>query len=268
MKKFRTIDFIKHDHVGTIWLNRPEIHNAFNEVMIGEILNCFEDIQKMDYQELRAVVIRGQGKSFCAGADLNWMRDVAKYSHEENYAESYRLSACFNAIYSCKFPTIAVVHGAAIGGANGLLAACDFAICEKNTIFSLSEVKIGIVPACISPYVIKRVGEYGARELMLTGMRFRGKKAKKCGLVNGSYSHRNLEIRLEDLIMVLKTSGPVAVSQCKELIDDVKNNLSHEEAMEYTAKMIADIRQSAEGQEGMTAFLEKRKPNWVIEETL
>jgi len=267
MKKYKTIEFILHDQVGTIWLNRPEIHNAFNEVMISEILSCFEEVDQMDYSQLRAVVIRGQGKSFCAGADLNWMRDVAKYSYDENYAESLRLSQCFNAIYSCKFPTIAVVHGAAIGGANGILAACDFALCEKNTVFSLSEVKIGIVPACISPYVIKRVGEYGAKELMLTGMRFRGKKAAKCGLVNAAYSFKKLVPMLEDLIMVLKTSGPVAVSQCKTLIHDVKNNWDHQEAMVNTAKMIADIRSSEEGQEGMAAFLEKRKPNWVVEET-
>jgi methylglutaconyl-CoA hydratase len=133
---------------------------------------------------IRIIILTGKGKSFCAGADLNWMRDVAKYSYEENFKESLQLSQCFYDIYTSAKPTIAVVHGAAIGGANGILAACDFAYCDDETTFSLSEVKIGIIPACISPYVTKRVGEYGSKELMLTGKRFKGKEAEKHKLVN------------------------------------------------------------------------------------
>jgi methylglutaconyl-CoA hydratase len=258
---FKTIELELKEKTAIVWLNRPEIHNAFNEVMISELLECFTLINELD--EIRAVVLRGRGKSFCAGADLNWMRDVASYSYEQNYKESLQLSKCFYAIYTCKKPTIALVHGAAIGGANGLLASCDFAFADENTVFSLSEVKIGIVPACISPYIIKRVGEYNAKDLMLTGRRIKGPEAEKVGLVNKSFSEGQMENHLNSLIESLNTSGPKAISQCKNLIDAVCNHLSLDEALEYTAKMIAEIRASQEGQEGMAAFLEKRKPNWV-----
>lgn len=261
MKKFKTIELEIENEIGTVWLNRPEIHNAFNEVMISELLEIFQKIKNID--EIRIVVLRGRGKSFCAGADLNWMRNVAKYSYEDNYAESLNLSNCFYEIYTCPKPTIAIVHGAAIGGANGLLAACDFAYADENTTFSLSEVKIGIVPACISPYVTKRVGEYGSKELMLTGKRFKGEEAAYHRLVNKSLPIDKLDEYLGEVIALLKTSGPKAMSHCKKLIYDISNKLTLQEAIGYTAKMIADIRASEEGQEGMAAFLEKRKPNWV-----
>ena len=260
MKTHQTIEFELNAGVVTVWLNRPQIHNAFNEVMISEVLEIFTEISKMD--EVRIVLLRGRGKSFCAGADLNWMRDVAKYSYEQNFKESLQLSDCFFTIYNCPKPTIAVVHGAAIGGANGLLSACDMAICDDETVFSLSEVKIGIVPACISPYVIKRVGEYGAKELMLTGKRIKGKEAEHFRLINKSLSDIELEPYLSDLIALLKSSGPKAMTQCKTLIDQVSNKITLNEALSYTAKMIAEIRASDEGQEGMAAFLEKRKPEW------
>ncbi|MDA3906116.1 MAG: enoyl-CoA hydratase-related protein [Bacteroidales bacterium] len=261
MKNFETIQLEIKNEVGTIWLNRPEIHNAFNEIMIAELIEMFKEIKTLD--EVRIVVLRGRGKSFCAGADLNWMRNVAKYSYKDNFAESLNLSNCFYEIYTCPKPTIALIHGAAIGGANGLLAACDFAYADENTTFSLSEVKIGIVPACISPYVTKRVGEYGSKELMLTGKRFKGEEAAYHRLVNKSLPGDKLDEYLEEVIALLKTSGPKAMSHCKNLIYDISNKLTLQEAIGYTAKMIADIRASEEGQEGMSAFLEKRKPNWV-----
>lgn len=261
-KNFKTIEFELDDRVGTVWLNRPQIHNAFNEVMISEVLHIFTEINKMD--NIRVVLLRGRGKSFCAGADLNWMRDVAKYSYDQNYKESLQLSDCFYAIYNCRKPTIAVVHGAAIGGANGLLSACDMAVCTDDAVFSLSEVKIGIIPACISPYVIKRVGEYGARELMLTGRRINGKEAERFRLVNYSFPGTEMDAYLNNLIALLMSSGPKAMSQCKTLIDEISNNITLEEALSYTAKMIADIRASEEGQEGMAAFLEKRKAQWNV----
>jgi methylglutaconyl-CoA hydratase len=191
------------------------------------------------------------------------MRDVADYTFEENLKESLQLSECFYTIYTCAKPTISVVHGAAIGGANGLLAACDFAVCEDETVFSLSEVKIGVIPACISPYILKRVGEFSARELMLSGRRIRGKEAERIKLVNRSLSRNELNDYLDSLIGLLMTSGPSAMNQCKELILNVTNKLTLEEALEYTAKMIADIRASEEGQEGMKAYLEKRTPGWI-----
>lgn len=261
MKKYQTIEFEIKGDIGIVWLNRPHIHNAFNEVMISEVLDIFTEVNKMD--EIRIVMLRGRGKSFCAGADLNWMRGVVGYSYEQNYAESLNLSKCFYAIYTCAKPTIAVVHGAAIGGANGLLAACDFAYADDNTTFSLSEVKIGIVPACISPYVTKRVGEYGSKELMLTGKRFKGPEAEKHRLVNKSLPPESLEEHLTSVVALLHTSGPKAMTHCKNLIYDIANKLTLDEAIGYTAKMIAEIRASDEGQEGMDAFLNKRKPKWV-----
>lgn len=261
MTTFTTIEFEKSDDLGIIWLNRPDIHNAFNEVMIQEIIDCVEMVNKMD--DIRIVILRGRGKSFCAGADLNWMRGVAQYTFEQNFKESLNLSMCFYTIYTCKKPTIALVHGAAIGGANGLLAACDIAIADDNTTFSLSEVKIGVVPACISPYVTKRVGEYGSRELMLTGRRIKGKEAEHFRLVNKSLPAEELEGYLQSLIDLLRTSGPKAMSHCKNLIFNISNKETLEQALESTARMIAGIRASEEGQEGMAAFLEKRKPNWT-----
>ncbi|OIP00639.1 MAG: enoyl-CoA hydratase [Bacteroidetes bacterium CG2_30_33_31] len=261
MKEYSTIEFEIKDDLGIIWLNRPEIHNAFNEIMISEIISIFEDIEKMD--DIRIVILRGRGKSFCAGADLNWMRDVAKYNYEDNYKESLNLSKCFYKIYCCSKPTIAVIHGAAIGGANGLLAACDFAFADENTTFSLSEVKIGIVPACISPYVTKRVGEYASKELMITGKRFKSPEAYYHRLINKSLPSDELENYLNETIAMLRTSGPKAMAQCKSLLYNISNKLNLNDAIDYTAKMIAEIRASEEGQEGMSAFLGKRNPNWV-----
>lgn len=244
-----------------VMLNRPDIHNAFNETMIEEIRQFFESVDEMT--SVRVVVIRGEGKSFCAGADLNWMRNVSTYSYEQNLLESENLSACFYAIYTCQKPTIAVVHGAAIGGANGLLAACDIAAAADNAVFSLSEVKIGIVPACISPYIVKRIGESKSREMMITGQRFSGKVAKEIGLVNYSGNEDEVQQYVQQTIDSLRTSGPVAISMCKQLLYDLNNNWTFEEAKFKTAELIAQLRQSSEGQEGMDAFLNKRKPNWI-----
>ncbi len=262
MKTYQTIEFELKDRVGTIWLNRPAVHNAFNDVMIAELTEFFTAVNTMD--DVMVVVLRGRDRSFCAGVDLNWMRDVAKQSYDENFRESKKLSECFYAIYTCQKPTIALVHGVSLGGANGLLSACDMAYCDDKATFSLSEVKIGIIPACISPFVIKRVGEYGARDLMLTGKRIQGKDAEYYRLVNKSLeSYEKLEEYIDSIIALLKTSGPNAVKQCKQLIYNISNILSLDDAQDYTAQMIAEIRASAEGQEGMASFLEKRKPNWV-----
>ncbi len=259
MTQYQTIETEFRDRVLTIWLNRPDVHNAFNETMLRELISCFDGLKP---GEVLCVVLRGRGKSFCAGVDLIWMKAVAANSYEKNYEESLLLSQCFFTIYTCPVPTIAMVQGVALGGANGLLASCDLAYCAETTMFSLSEVKIGIIPACISPYVVKRVGEYGTRELMLTGRRIGGKEAESFRLVNKSVAPEELERTVEEVISHLRTSGPNAMSQGKKLIYEVSNQLSLEEAYEYTARMIADIRASEEGQEGMKAFLEKRKPNW------
>ena len=200
LNKYQTILFEKNKSIGYLWLNRPDILNAFNSLMLTEVLDCFREIETMN--DIDIVVISGKGKVFCAGADLNWMRDVAKYSFDENLKESLIVSDCFMAIYSCSKPTISVVHGAAIGGANGFIAPCSFAIAEENTKFSLSEVKIGIVPACISPYLLKRMGEFFTRDLMLSGKRFSGMEAEKYRLIDRSLP----ENQIQDFLNVLVDS--------------------------------------------------------------
>jgi methylglutaconyl-CoA hydratase len=263
MKTFETIEFELNGSIGTVWLNRPDVHNALNEKMISEIISCYEEINTM--AEVRIVILRGRGKSFCAGADLNYMKGIATFGFEENYQDSKRLAKCFNIIYTCVKPTIAIVHGAAIGGANGLLAACDFVYCTDDTKFAFSEVKLGIAPATISLYVLKRIGEFGSRDLMITGRRFTGKEAEWYRLANKSLPAEEIDNHVNEIIKTLLTSGPDAISACKKLIYDVSNKLNFDEAIDYTAKTIAELRASKEGQEGMASFLEKRKPNWVIE---
>ncbi len=263
MKAYETIEFELKNSVGTLWLNRPDVHNALNEQMIREIIECFRTVN--DMPEVRVVILRGRGKSFCAGADLNYMKGIAGFGFEENYQDGKQLARCFNVIYTCAKPTIALVHGAAIGGANGLLAACDFVYCTDDTKFAFSEVKLGIVPATISLYVQKRIGEYGSRDLMITGRRFTGKEAEACRLANKSLPAEELEAYAGETVKQLFSSGPDAIAACKALIYNISNNLDFEEAIDYTARTIAELRASREGQEGMASFLEKRKPDWVIE---
>lgn len=263
MRTYETIQFELKDSIGTLWLNRPDVHNALNEQMISEVIDCVEEAGKM--KEVRVLIIRGRGKSFCAGADLNYMKGIAQFGFEENYQDSIRLAKCFNAIYTCPKPTIAVVHGAAIGGANGVLAACDFVYCTDDTKFAFSEVKLGIAPATISLYVTKRIGEYGSRDLMITGRRFTGKEAEWYRLANKSLPAEELDAHVSGVIISLLSSGPEAIAACKKLIYNISNKMTFEEAIDYTAKTIAELRASEEGQEGMASFLEKRKPRWVIE---
>lgn len=262
MKPFTSLEFELADRIGTIWLNRPDKHNAMTAEMIGEIIDCFLSVNEMP--EVRIVVLRGRGPSFCAGADLNYMKGIAAFGFEENYQDSLQLARCFNTIYTCTKPTIAAVHGAAIGGANGLLSACDFVYCTDDTKFAFAEVKLGIAPATISPYVIKRIGEYGARDLMITGRRFLGKEAEYFRLVNKSVPVEELDNTVNATIKSLLTSGPAAMTACKKLIHDISNELCMDTVMDYTARLIAELRASREGQEGMASFLEKRPPNWTL----
>ncbi len=260
MKNFQTLQIEILENIYTVWLNRPDKHNAFNEVMLQELIDCFTEINLTD---ATCIILRGKGKSFCAGVDLNWMKDAVNNDFDKNYKESLLLSECFYSIYNSQKPTIAIVHGSSYGGANGLVASCDLAYCADDTTFSLSEVKLGIIPACISPYLIKRIGEFPSKELMLTGRRFSGAEAEKFGLVNKSAPIDKIDEIISQVLENLKTSGPMAMSQCKKLIHEVSNNLTLKEAYSYTAKMITEVRGSEEGQEGMNAFLEKRKPNWI-----
>jgi len=258
MKEYNTIIVEKTENVITIWLNRPEVHNAMNALMIEELTDVFSSITDED---VRAVLLRGKGKSFCAGADLNYMKEIATFGIEENKKDSLKLAKLFNSIYKCPFLTIALVHGSVFGGANGLLAACDIVLAEENTTFAFSEVKLGIAPATIAPFVIKRIGEFGAKELMITGKRFKGPEALKWKLVNDSIPEKELEQKLKQLIEEIKRNGPKAVRATKKLIHSIVDDEIYK-LLEYTGDLIAELRASEEGQEGMAAFLEKRKSKW------
>ncbi len=246
--------------VGTMTFNRPDIRNAFNAQMIQDIIEGVGIINEMD--DVRVVIVTGAGTAFSAGADLNWMKSMKDYSFEENIKDAEALADCMHAIYTCRKPTIARVNGPAIGGGNGLVCACDIAIAADEAIFSLSEVKIGLVPATIGPYVVNRVGPANARYLMLSGRRINGVEAAEFGLVNWSVPRNDLNDEVDLMVERLLSSGPDAMWMAKELIRHVPS-MSHEEARTYTAKMIAELRTSEEGQEGISAFLEKRNPKWV-----
>jgi len=261
MKTYNNIEFELTNSIGTVWLNRPDKHNALNAEMIAEIIECFEELN--NNQEVRIVMLRGRGKSFCAGADLNYMKGIAAFGFDENYHDSLRLAKCFNVIYTCQKPTIAVVQGAAIGGANGLLAACDFVYCTDDTKFAFAEVKLGIAPATISPYIVKRIGEFASRDLMITGRRFSGKEAEYHRLVNKSLPEEELEEQVNSTVKQLMSSGPEAIKACKQLIYNLYNKLTFDDSIDYSARLIATLRASAEGQEGMASFLEKRPPKWT-----
>lgn len=263
MKPYQFIQVEIKEAVATIFLNRPEVKNAFHDGMIKEIVQAFHRLE-ID-KKVRVIVLRGNGSVFCAGADLNWMLNAGKFSIEQNLNDSLQLANCFKTIYHCKTPTIAFVHGLAMGGGIGLLSACDFAIAETQTFFSLSEVKLGLVPATISPYVIKRIGEFAAKDVMLTGRRFNALEAHSLKLINKVVDADRLEEELGQTIKQLLTSGPEALSICKEMIGQLANEWSFKESIEKTAQLICKIRATNEAQEGINAFLEKRKPNWIIQ---
>lgn len=255
-----TILFNVEGPIARINLNRPEIHNAFNEIMLSELIEVFTDVQKRK-GEIRVVILTGNGKSFCAGADLHWMRRMVNYSYAENVEDSKRLSECLYRLYTLPQPTIARVNGAAVGGGMGLVAACDIVVAQEEAVFSLSEVKVGLVPACISPYVIKRAGEAKCREFFLSGERISAEKAFSAGLLNETVPFDRLDIAVDRWKSQFLNNGPEALSVCKQLLEKIPS-MSLDEAMEYTADGIAKLRISKEGQEGMNAFIEKRKPSW------
>lgn len=259
-KELKTIRYEVKENVAFVTFSRPEVHNAFDDVMICELAETFDHLAAQT--EVRAVVLTGEGKSFCAGADLNWMRRVKDYSYDDNLKESLDLSDMLYKAYSCPKPTIARVNGAAIGGGTGLVAVCDIAVAARVAKFSFSEVKLGLIPACISPYVVKKCGEGKCREFFLTGERLSAEKALTAGLINAVTELETLDALVDQYLKQLISSGPSAIATCKELLRKVPQ-MSYDEVKRYTAEVIAQIRVSKEGQEGMTAFLEKRKPRWV-----
>jgi methylglutaconyl-CoA hydratase len=260
MNGTRTVRVETAGKIGRVTFCRPEVHNAFNDQVIDEMTFAFKRL-KTD-PDVRVVILSGDGKSFCAGADLNWMRRVKDSAFEDNLDEARRLADLFWDIYSFPKPVIGRINGAAIGGGTGFVAVTDIAVAAQSAVFSFSEVKIGVVPACISPYVIKRVGEGKAREFFLTGERLTADRALDAGLVNRAVPDEMLDATVNGLIESLISSGPEAIRVCKELLQTVPS-LTVDDFKEYTARVIAELRQSPEGQEGMDAFLNKRKPKWT-----
>lgn len=257
---YTTINYELKDSVAHVSFCRPDVHNAFNDSVIYELTDLFDRLDKE--KNLRVVVLTGEGKSFCAGADLNWMKRVISQSFDENLKEANALAELFAKIYHFRCPVIGRINGAAIGGGVGFVAGCDIAIAAETAKFSFSEVKIGVVPACIGPYVIKKIGEGKAREFFITGERMAAEKAQKIGLVNICVPDDRLDDEVSSLIKMIMSSGPDAVAMAKVLVSSV-SGMTEEQYKPYTAEMIAKLRISDEGQEGMSAFLEKRKPKWV-----
>jgi methylglutaconyl-CoA hydratase len=257
---FETVQLKIEDRVAWVALDRPDVRNAFNEVMIAELIQVLDGVGKDD--SVRVMVLTGKGKAFCAGADLNWMKKMKDFTVEENYRDALELAELMYKLYHLPKPTIAAVNGASIGGSNGLVAACDMAIASHRAEFSLSEVKIGLVPACIGPYLLKKTGEAACRELFLSGERISAGRARELGLVNDVVTHVNLTARVREKVSNLLTSGPHALAVSKDLLGRI-SEMPLSEAKDYTARVIAELRTGDEAQEGMAAFLEKRKPDWL-----
>lgn len=260
MSEFHTLRTAVSDEIATVTLSRPEVKNAFDDVMLGELLEAYRGLEKDP--DVRAVVLTGEGNSFCAGADLNYMKRTIGYSFEENLADSMKISDVMELIHTLSKPTVARVNGYAIGGGAGLMAANDIVVAADNAVISLSEVKIGLVPACISPYVIMRAGPGACREFFLTGERMSADKAFRLGLANVVCPPDELDECVAMIAKRIRGSGPEALRVCKRLLDDVVG-MPLVKAKAHTARVIAEVRVSEEGQEGMAAFLEKRKPRWV-----
>lgn len=259
-KRYETISVEREGKLARLWLDRPDVHNAFNSAMIRELRAALRDLR--EDAAVRVVVLSGKGKSFCAGADLNWMREIIRFSYEQNLQESLELADFLYELYALPKPTIARVNGAAIGGGAGFLSACDIVVASAEAKVGLSEVKIGLVPACIAPYIVRRIGESLARQYFLTGERIDAHRALEIGLANAVVEEVRLDAKVEEIAWLLLSSGPEALAGCKELLRRVPG-MGFEEAKRFTAEMIAGLRVSREGQEGMAAFLEKRKPNWA-----
>jgi len=245
----------------TVTLNRPEVHNAFDPELVDALTTALDRLERDD--RVRAVVLRGAGRSFCAGADIEEMRKSATYSPEQNFDIARRSARMFHALCTLGKPTIACVHGAARGGGCGLVAACDIALAAREATFRFSEVKIGVIPAMISPYVIAAIGERMAHRYLLTGEEFDAAEARRIGLVHEVVAADALEQKLADVLAQLHTSGPNAVRAIKALIPLSAHASIGEGIVEETARRIAAIRATPEAQEGLSAFLEKRKPAWI-----
>ncbi|MCH2454333.1 MAG: enoyl-CoA hydratase-related protein [Idiomarina sp.] len=258
MAKYTSLN-IDDKGIAILTLNRPEVHNAFDDVMISELLQALKDVE--DSEQARVLVLRSEGKNFSAGADLNWMRSMADKNYQQNVEDAGELGLLMERLDLLSKPSIALVQGAAFGGAVGLAACCDIVLAQPRSSFCLSEVKIGLIPAVISPYVVRTIGERQSRRYMLTAERFFADEAQKLGLVNDVVD--DFEEPLNNLLDALLANSPQAVTACKELIRNVGSRPINKDVREHTIKAIAEIRVSDEGQEGLSAFLEKRPAAWL-----
>lgn len=248
--------------VQTITLSRPDVRNAFNDEVIAELKNAF--LAVAHNSEVRCVVLAAEGPAFCAGADLNWMRRMADYTHAENLADAGELAAMLSAMYSCPKPTIARVQGDVVAGGVGLIAACDMVVSVDTAHFCLSEVKLGLIPATISPYVVRAMGARAAHRYFLTAERFDAREAHRIGLVHEVVSPEALDAQVAEWVRALVSASPNAVKACKKLLHDVAEREINATLIRQTVEGIADIRASSEGKEGVQSFLQKRKPDWLV----
>src|SRR5215831_11976786 len=260
-RKYETIDVAVRNAIAIVTLDRPAVHNAFNETLIAELTVA---LRALDADEsVRAVVLAGAGESFCAGADLNWMKKMAGFSRAQNLADARALAAMLATLNGLSKPTVARVHGASYGGGVGLVACCDIAIGEQNAIFAFSEARLGLVPATISPYVIEAIGARAARRYFLTAERFTAAEAYRLGLLHDIAPLPELDARINEVLGFLVTAGPRAQAECKALIRAVAHRPPDAEVIADTAQRIASIRATPEAKEGIAAFLAKRRATWV-----
>ncbi|MDQ6931073.1 MAG: enoyl-CoA hydratase-related protein [Candidatus Eremiobacteraeota bacterium] len=246
--------------IAHVRLNRPDVRNAFNAELIAELHRTFGQID--GDPAVRAVVLSGEGKTFCGGADINWMRASLDLSRQENVADAQRMSDMFRAIDRCSKPVIARVHGAALGGGAGLAAVCDIVLASAETLFGFTETKLGILPAVISPFVLAKIGQSHARALFLTGERFDAARAMTIGLVHEVVPLETLDAAVDRVVSEILTASPTAIAVAKKAIASV-SAATYDESRDLTSHAIAQQRTSAEGQEGLRAFLERRKAAWT-----
>ncbi len=258
---YTTLEITTEAHVATVWLNRPDLRNAFNETSIAEITHAFRALDKD--RAVRVVVLAARGPAFCAGADLNWMKKMAAYSEQENLADAAALADMLHAIHECSKPTIARVQGDCYAGGMGLVAACDIAITVERVEFCLSEVKLGLIPATISPYVIRAIGERASRRYFLTAERFSAARAQQIGLLHDVVAEDQLDATVGRIAQAIVSCSPHAVGEAKRLVRDVSGEPIEPHLVADTVRRIAEVRVSPEGREGVAAFLEKRKPSWL-----
>jgi methylglutaconyl-CoA hydratase len=258
---YTTIEAVADGMVGRVTLNRPEVRNAFNETTIAEITQAFRELGQS--KEIRVIVLAANGPAFCAGADLNWMKKMAGYTHEENRADAAQLAEMLRTIYACPKPVVAKIQGDCYAGGMGLAAACDIAVAIETSHFCLSEVKLGLIPATISPYVIKAMGENAARRYFLTAERISAQEAQRIGFVHAVAAADALDATVGEIVKALVSNSPNAVKEAKRLVQDVAGMPLTDALIADTAERIADIRSSDEGREGVRSFLEKRKPGWL-----